>query len=82
MSKIEPMTVEEIRGLIAGIHPVYFDPLTQGSEKAELLSLILAWAHERARANQYEDMESRCKCDYCVTAWRNEVLDEIGFPHE
>lgn len=86
MGKIEPITVEEIKYLIA----------QYGAPSAKWARLILAWAHERAEKNRAEHPDT---CEQCLTAyhdkdkchrnswamfadWLNEVLDEIGFPHE
>jgi len=67
MSKIEPMTIEEIKEHVK--YPQYRTGLDG--------RLILAWAHERARANAFANLGNRDRHKRY-----QEVLDEIGWPKD
>jgi hypothetical protein len=89
MSKIEPMSVEEIKehlGLTLSLIP-----RGEGAEAiiTARLRLILAWAHERALKNQsyWQTTLKNAGTTYKRMSWDqsdwlNEVLDEIGWPKE
>lgn len=91
MTKVEPMTVEEIKKFLAS-----YDIINGGITYHNWGRLILAWAESEARARQYEARwHTVCKTpDHVFPAsrdhdcprwkpferWRDEVLSEIGWP--
>lgn len=55
MSKVEPMTVEEIRAMVPPLIALTKDiSLVERMRASVALRLILAWAESEARARQYE----------------------------
>ena len=94
MAKLEPMSVEEIKTLLAA-------QLLRSDVKCSdnpMCCLIFTWANERAEKNNSTWSISRNTYREHIFVngvkvknphykwedadWLNEVLDEIGFPHE
>lgn len=84
MTKIEPMSVKEI----AQLRKDY-----ERNPTGTVMCLILAWACERAEWYKLAFELKHLSCvgmDGCSdkrhwrtsSDWLNEVLDEIGFPHD
>ena len=67
---IEPMSVEEIKRVM--------EFSIWNGELFWPARLVLAWAHERARAQMFYSQVSSVDFNACL----NEVLDEIGWPKE
>ena len=70
--KREPYGVEQIKQVLS------MPPAPTERE----LRLILSWAHERALSRLYKAELFELENEKKFTAFLNEVLDEIGFPHE
>lgn len=87
---IEPYDIEDIKELVTtfGLPEILEPGIPANWPNRRLTRMILAWAHERARANKEEwvgnqrDYSRRLTDEDCVNTadWLNEVLDEIGWP--
>ena len=77
MNKIKPLTVDEIKYLVARYNFVW---LYDVSPWENTLSLIVTWAHAEARARYNLDLT--VFADELFRPYLNEVLDEIGWPQE
>jgi len=73
---IKPMSVEDIKVLVSDLHRLSGADLHGELYKETLCCLILAWAHERARANAAD------KKDWESGPWLNVVLDELNWPKD
>lgn len=93
MTKIEPMTVEEMRAMVPRLFASTKDiSLVERRVASDVLRLILAWAQERAKNNRHlwftylnsigVYAEQRHRLKWTDADWLNKVLSEIGWPED
>ena len=92
--KIEPMTVDEIKGTVAWHNKINHPNDAKGHVPRESCNdcrIILAWAHERARGNMFKrhlmwvstgTRGADPRAEWDAADWLNEVLDEINWPKD
>lgn len=79
MTKIEPMTIEQIRHTVSQINWGYANSI--GTESWERAGLILTWATERARLESFWHQCSGIECPHNHD-WLAKILREIGWPED